>query len=63
MSNKDLGRPDLDIGRIGVFEKVPLFLTNLVNFELMPSRRRISNNLTESMYADKLQMFVIIFSG
>jgi hypothetical protein len=62
MSNKDLGRPDLDIGRIGVFEKVPLFLTNLLNFELMPSYR-ISNNLTESMCADKLQMFVIIFSG
>ncbi len=62
MSNKDLGRPDLDIGRIGVFEKVPLFLTNLLNFELMPLCR-ISNNLTESMCAGKLQMLVIIFSG
>ncbi len=63
MSNKDLGRPDLDIGRIGVFEKVPLFLKNLVNFELMPLCRRISNNLTESMCAGKSQIFVIIFSN
>jgi len=42
MSNKDLGIPDLDIGRIGVFKKVPLFLKKLLNFELMPSCRRIS---------------------